>query len=502
MPRLFTTIFLLFFLSPLSGQLALAASPDRIVVLDFGGKHGPAIRAQLIGQLQKRYDVLPGDNLVSACDQLGLKVSRGANLARCATTLGAMAVVGGAASKGTLTLAVYSAETGQPVKAGKIAFGKTFSLESQRNAMGLLNAGLRLVARGRKKDAPAIRPREPDNQDDNQGDNQDDNQNDKEASTSKLEFDPDEVNQASPNKNRDFDPMGDDPLTDRRTPTTKSSAANVEGEDPAKPASPNPSATTTPAGPIDAHAEPKVSLTFGLGTWLRSLQFTDYVSPSGSGAQPSYSSGGTFALRFALWLRPISFFSDGFAKNFFVRLRSQFVVGLSSLDPASGSTLKTSLWEFLGDLGYRWNILDKAKGPILDFSFGYGASDFSIDWAGASQGLPNTAYRFLLAGLGVRYAFVGWLGAECRFDYRPVLSSGQIEDDLAWFGPASVGGIALSLAIHGRYKGFIANLEYTYSRYFYAFSETQARYAANRLHVAAGALDELHGILLNVGYAY
>ena len=52
-----------------------------------------------------------------------------------------------------------------------------------------------------------------------------------------------------------------------------------------------------------------------------------------------------------------------------------------------------------------------------------------------------------------------------------------------------------------RYKLLIGSVEYSYTRYFYAFSDTPSR-AQQGQRAAGGALDILHGVFLSAGVAY
>jgi hypothetical protein len=64
------------------------------------------------------------------------------------------------------------------------------------------------------------------------------------------------------------------------------------------------------------------------------------------------------------------------------------------------------------------------------------------------------------------------------------------------------------VGVNGNWKGIVARLDYAYTRYFYTFTDTEARRAGCpggpddcKKH-AGGALDILHGLSLNLGYSY
>ena len=163
----------------------------------------------------------------------------------------------------------------------------------------------------------------------------------------------------------------------------------------------------------------------------------------------------------------------------------------------------TTLRQLLVGGGYDWKILpEAARSPHLELKLGFGMVDFSIDWdEGSARNLPAAAYRFFLADLGFRYEFWSWLGAHLNFDYRAVSSSGDIEDDANWYGASSTGGINLGLGLHGGWKGITATAEYAYTRYFFAFTEANARMAAGK-RSAGGALDQMHTLMLSAGYSF
>ena len=135
-------------LLPLSLTLlaGLASSPalarPLIVVLAFGGEQGTEIRDALVGALAKKYEVVHGQKLLAACDQLGITMSRGKNLATAAASLGAVAVVGGTLKEGHLVLAVYSGKTGQPLATGSVPFGGQITRPALGKALVIILKGL------------------------------------------------------------------------------------------------------------------------------------------------------------------------------------------------------------------------------------------------------------------------------------------------------------------------------------------------------------------------
>ena len=93
-----------------------AVAKPTIAVLAFGGKQGPSVRKRLVGSLRGQYRVIHGDKVLDACDELGISMSRGRNLSRCAQKAGAAAVVGGAVGGDILSLVIFSGKTGKVIK--------------------------------------------------------------------------------------------------------------------------------------------------------------------------------------------------------------------------------------------------------------------------------------------------------------------------------------------------------------------------------------------------
>ena len=122
--------------------------------------------------------------------------------------------------------------------------------------------------------------------------------------------------------------------------------------------------------------------------------------------------------------------------------------------------------------------------------------------------MPGTSYRFVLGSLGGRQP-LAWLAGgrlrldlRLRFDYRAVLSSGEIESE-EWFGPSSAGGLNALAGLQASYRWLVMRAEYTFTYYYFTFSEGLARMngcqpAGTCQHAAGGATDLLHGFTLSL----
>ncbi|MFH1130978.1 MAG: hypothetical protein V1754_06560 [Pseudomonadota bacterium] len=395
---------------------------------------------------------------------------KGANLAKAAARLGAIAVVGGAISDGVLRLAVFSGKTGQPLKAGRIFAGNQLRGNSLRKAIKIIFAGVRkapAVASVSIRSSPPKRSSQEPNH------------------HSVLTFDPNEAQHGAKaiKKDYDFDPLKENPLVDDTSSVFEQGKAIPKRQTIQK----------------DEDWPPRIVGTIGLGMLARNFALAD---PTGT--QLSYSSGASFALRFGLRIHPVAFFANGIPANLWLRLRYQLAVGLKSEDKSSqtGQDFDTSLGEFMLDAGYAWKILTAKSSPVVDFGLGFGMLDFKIDWNTQTKMLPNWAYRFMFFGLGARYPFLSHLGAHLRFDYRLVFDAGEIEEDMQGIGDSSVGGIAIGLGLNGNFKNFVASLDYNYTYFFYSIGNLEARTQENRKYIAGGAADQVHGLMINFGYSY
>mgnify|MGYP006293576111 FL=1 len=332
------------------------------------------------------------------------------------------------------------------------------------------------------------------------------------GSVSDLTFDPEMVSRsgegggdASAGSGLDAD-TSEDPL------------AEGADEDPLAPKGGGADADARVAKTSDDGFWPRAAGWVGLGVWLRSL---DLNQPDTTKRQPpKYRSGAAFSIGLGFKVRPAAFFLDNFAANFYSRLEFQTMVGLESRNlkknPDDTTTVQlfgTSLWQLRWEVvGYDWKILDSPSSPHLEGGIGFGLMRFAIDWGSdmTDQPMPDASYRYFLISLGGRIPFHERFGAHARFDYRAVTRTGQIEED-RWYGPSSTGGVGIVVGVNGNWKGIVARVEYGYTRYFYAFKEGDARVSACQTNgkndpackpAAGGALDQLHSVLLSVGYSY
>ncbi len=446
----------------------LAEAKRAVAVLPFKGAKGEAIRNVLIKKLSNMYEVVDGQELIDASQELGISMSRGKNLSNCAKRVGVVAIVGGKARSRKLTLALYSGRSGKVIASGTIPF-KRFNRKALKRALKLIKKGMRKAPRrwGKRR---AAKPVEPDQED-----------------PGTLVFEPDPVQE---NQRADQE---ENPLSFQPPPVT-----------------PPPSEVPIVAEKPEDPGNPKVEGTFGLGLWTRTLS----LNQAENSVFSEYSTPGAFTLNLYLRGRPVAFFTDNFLANIYLKFRYQTVIGLQSA-LSDGTTTgeevegkSTSLNKLLIDLGYDWKILDQITSPYLALGMGYGMMSFAIDWGEAEAIMPNTSYDFLFFTLGARYPFLllgdVLLGAHLNFDYRLVFGTGEMENDEKWFGPSSTGGLNMLVGMNVTFMKIIGRVDYTYTRYFYSFPEhPQDRQLSHPGAAAAsGALDQLHSFIFSVGYSF
>ena len=501
-----------------------AQAQPRVAVLAFGGDGDDAVHGSISRGLRRGYEVVHGDLVLDACDALGIAMSRGRNLARCAARAQVVAVVGGAVAGGVFKYAIYSAKSGQVVKSGSVPCRRRLSGRSLSRALSAIRGAISRVPGGRTRSSrpsPAPTPAPADGGDD-------------------LTFDPEEVTQDGQRSDLDEDPLSDEPaMTNTDGEMNFDPNAGDDGDD-------EDNQEFSPSGGKKGAFDwwSKVEIILGFGTWMRSFSLNDPAEVyklSSSGAvvkdssgnpvkligHPGYESGAAFALKVGALVRPGAFFSDGVPSWFYLRLHYQTTLGLKSVIAAKRQELTTTQDEFAMDVGLDYRFWDAPTAPHATGGLGFGISRFSIDWidpvttlTDTNNRMPNTSYAFFMSKVGARWPFLKYVGSHLNFDFRVTGGAGQVEDERFWYGPSSTNGLCLGIGLDGKYiisekVGIVAAVDYTYTRYFYAFSEAQARMQSNKLEaqkqspnnekmlrVAGGALDVLHGIIVSVGYSY
>ncbi len=499
--------------------LPAAAAKPAVVMLTFGGRGGATARATLIRSIRGRYRIIPGSKLLAACDELGVKFGKGRNLAKAARHVGAVAVVGGKVVGNRLTYAVFSGTTGRPLVSKAVRWGRRPPKASVRSVRAVLlqllaKEARRARGRGGRSSGGSDMTFKPEPVSQSGGGRK---PPPKPVKAPKLSFDPDPVSKSG----GDSAPAAGGDSGDEQPPDLSFKPGGGDGASgsgaldlnfkPDGAVKKKPADEDTPAQPSDGRP-PRVEAELGLGIWSRVFSLNQ---PAEGQDHAEYKSGAAFALQLALRGHPGAFFTDGFARDIFLRLRFKVALGLSSrTDPTAADGLSTSMSEVIFDGGYHWNVLGKPDSPVVELGLGGGATSFSIDWGTQQAEIAAVSYSYLLLALGAGYPFMRALGdakpgdlfesltADLRFDYRILFGAGQVAED-NWYGSSSQGGLELSLGLTWRYKAFVSRLAYTYTRYFLSFDGAAyaTRVAARQL-AAGGALDQFHGINVSGGYSF
>jgi len=487
----------------------LARAEQVVAVLAFGGDDEGNVRGAVVDPLFNRYTIIHGDKVLDACDELGIPMSRGRNLARCAKRAGVVAVVGGAVQGGKLSLVVFSGGNGQVLAKGAVPCRGRLAGRNLRKAINLVLKGLRKAPKGKRRGRKPPPTKDP---------------------SGGFSFDPEPVDRGQPASGQSVD-MEEDPLTGTGTPSFDPDAGDpAMNNDPVEKKKKDDDGGS---GGITRTSWPALELALGGGFWSRTFTPNDPIQTTIQGKPRSpeeYKSGTAFMIRVMARARPLAFFMEGLATGPFLKLMFQSTAGLATR--ATDAKTKqvqlfgTGFWGLDFEVGYDWDIFRKNElGPHLMVSLGYSTLDFSIEWptdtttmAHTTQRRPNANYSCFLLKLGVAGNFFtlanDWLtlGGHFFFDFRPVLSDvEEIEDPTLWYGAASVNGLGLALGIDGRINvgpkaKVTISLDYNYTRYWYRFDDAATRRAdalnkKKEYWVLGGALDEYHGFVVSLGYA-
>jgi len=157
------SLLLLILMTPLLATARPALARRTVSVLAFGGPTAKRARAKIVNGLRRRYKVLGANSMPQACDDLGIAMTKGRNLARCAKHIGAVAVVGGKVVGRSLTLVVFSGKTGQVLRSVRTRWSRRPKRKMVRRALRALHRGLAKAPRrvGRRRAPRAPEPRAP-----------------------------------------------------------------------------------------------------------------------------------------------------------------------------------------------------------------------------------------------------------------------------------------------------------------------------------------------------
>ena len=237
------------------------------------------------------------------------------------------------------------------------------------------------------------------------------------------------------------------------------------------------------------------------------------MNPNHKAPPPSSILTSAFHLEGALY--PISIFHRGPMANLGISARYYRIFQLQLVnedtkkqDERGPFNATFSVMEF--GLRYRWNILDKASSPTYIVGLDYGRQLFVISDGPDLINLPDITHQYInfaLVDLEVPFAATAtWsMGMRASFDYLLVYNSGAIENnDSTGYGRSSTGGIEVEGGLFFTYNGFFVRANGFYRRLWYGFAPEECRTQNKNTGCkeAEGALEQLGGGFLRVGYAY
>lgn len=469
------------------------AAKSRLVILDFSGSGGEDVRAALVRALSKNYQIMTSDDLLDACDELGIELKPGINLAKAATKLNAVAVIGGKMQKRKFRLAIFSPQTGRPL------LKQTVTWRGKK----ALSQSLTLIERGIERAQAAGTAETADTGSDEGDAAEGANEGDTEESSTEETAETEEGGE--PQEETEEEDHGARAAEDTESSTQSSSSESDEhtdaDQDQEKTVKKKSSRKKSPY----ERGEPRLNATVGLGMWNRSFNIT------GAPDQEHPKFGGTTSLiQLALRIRPLAFLvPDSFAANLFLQVRYQTrIIFKSSLPgvgdgttPAAPQEFGTSLNELMLEVGYNWIFLSSSTSPRLDLSMGFGSLGFGIDWGAETPRMPNASYSYVSVGGLVRWPVHPVIGPHALFNYRIVLGSNDVQDDTNWYGPGSISGWSFGGGLSGSYSYFTYRVEYTLTKFGYSFTDPVGRQQAGK-RAAASVSDAYNAVIVSGGVVY
>jgi hypothetical protein len=418
-----------------------AAAQKRVAVSEIKGRGGALVRGGAVKALkgQDEVELVSTGAVQDAAEKLGVDVSDGKK--QISSELGIAVWIDGEVEKArrnvAVTLAVISGTTGETL--GVVSYeAKNPKLLGKDVARSLWNDIADLVAQAEapERAVATVTPVE----------------EEEEEEEAKPEPEPEEVAHEDQPKHDEEGQDEDD--------TAQESEPDSDGQGPS---------------PLD------VGLAF-VG-FSRSFDYNDDLS-----GLRTYDLGLGPTVGLKLHWYPAAHFSDGFAANVGLELRGAFAFALdSALDDVSFPTSARTLG---GGLRVRFPIGDHELAALA----GLANQTFAIDKADdngvqVEPGVPSTSYTYLRLGAELRFALGDTFAIGLAAAYLPVLSTGELEDDL-WFPRASASGIegemSLSYALSPAFEvlGSVG-----LQRFAFSFDPKPEDVAANRA-IAGGATDQ------------
>jgi hypothetical protein len=303
----------------------------------------------------------------------------------------------------------------------------------------------------------------------------------------------------------DGDGDGDAPAT-TGTATTSTAATTNAATQPAQStsaattsaaASTTTAASTEPARAVEQPAQPSalrpgpaaLDARLGFAAVGRSFWYTDDLFMQ---LRP-YSLAIAPAINAAVEWYPGAHFSRGVASMFGLVADGQFTLLFGSSD-SQGRTYPTLAYNFNAGLRTRLWLLDRIDIGLL---LGFSMQNFSIDRSAVmlapAEGIANTTYMGLRAGLTGRAQIIERFAVTAGSTWQYVLSGGEITSS-EYFSRASVMAVDFSLGgAVALAKGLEVRLSADWRRYFFAMNPMPGDPL-----VAGGAVDDNYGLTASI----
>ncbi len=181
-------------------------------------------------------------------------------------------------------------------------------------------------------------------------------------------------------------------------------------------------------------------------------------------------------------------------KNIGIAARFSMAIGLSSSTKGGTEEIQNTWIRFRGGLKWRF-VPGSEEGPVLALLGEFGIDQFTFGDAGDLAGqVPTVDYQYVRAGGEVRLP-IGPVAFLLGGGYRGLLGVGETGARFRTNSAFAFDGlIGFSVRLPA---GFEARLEGDYSRVFYSFAPE-----VGDEYVAGGAVDEMLGARLGVGFVY
>ncbi len=241
---------------------------------------------------------------------------------------------------------------------------------------------------------------------------------------------------------------------------------------------------------------PTLDVSVGLGSMTRQFKYHQPVSK----LRP-YQVPGAFAVTFNLVWYPISYLTDGLAQQFGLELHLEQAFGIKSqigvgdLDFPEGAKFNTVAHDYNGGLRFRVPFGD---GSQFYVSTTAGEHAFVFRSSGNSDrgrlDIPDTIYRYVRPGLGVKVALPLDLSLEVNAGYRLILNGGgQIKD--VFFPHLGVGGVEAEATAGWRFSpSWELRASVDFRRYFFSMNSKPEDLSTDNVmagvRVAGGAIDQ------------